>query len=76
MGRVRLKLEGFVVLLGTTLFAFIVHVLIESMQKIKIPYLAAHTYTLNTSITAYLCVPLIRSLPPFRIASASFYLIR
>lgn len=76
MGRVRLKLEGFVVLLGTTLFAFIVHVLIEAMQKIKVPYLAAHTYTLNTSITSYLCVPLPFALPPFRIASASFYLTR
>lgn len=32
-GGARLKLEGFMVLLGATLLTFIVHVLVETMQK-------------------------------------------
>lgn len=48
-GGARLKLEGFMVLLGATLLTFIVHVLVETMQKKKKKpsYLAAHTYTLK-----------------------------
>lgn len=78
MARARLKLDGFLVLLGTTLFTFIVHVLIKAMQKVKLSHLAAHTCTLKTSVTACLCVPpsytLYRfSLHTLPIASASFY---
>lgn len=63
------------VLLGTTLFTIIIHVLIEAMQKEKIYYLAAHKCTLKTSVTASLCVPptfFFRL--PFPIASAIVHL--